>query len=98
MILKYPISLDKPEDYDYADDLLCQFQIALKCLQSDQKQVYYPSSLFRALTHHINSFIDIHKFIEIQQKPADFLHDFLMQLRKFHPKVPGLTGFFFEGS
>ena len=31
MILKYPISLDKPEDYDYADDLLCQFQIAIKC-------------------------------------------------------------------
>ena len=23
MILKYPIDLDKPEDYDYADDLLC---------------------------------------------------------------------------
>ena len=25
MILKYPIDIDKPEDYDYADDLLCQF-------------------------------------------------------------------------
>ena len=23
MILKYPINLDKKEDYDYADDLLC---------------------------------------------------------------------------
>jgi len=37
MILKYPISLDKPEDYDYADDLLCQFQIAIKCIRSDRK-------------------------------------------------------------
>ncbi len=35
MILKYPINLNKPKDYRFDDDILCQFQVALRCLRAN---------------------------------------------------------------
>jgi len=48
LILAYPIEFKKPRDYDYSDDLLCQFQVALMCLRADRKQTYLPKNFFRA--------------------------------------------------
>ena len=48
MFLKYPIDMSKPQKLDYADDLLCQFQIALRCLRANKQQSYYSADFFSA--------------------------------------------------
>ena len=97
MILKYPIDLDKPEDYDYADDLLCQLQVAFRNLRGNIYQPYYPVDFFRTIKQN-KKFINLQEWADQQQDPHLFMINLLDQLEEFHSRAPKIQKIIFGGT